>query len=310
MANSVGDDCCAEAARVNQAVSPADAGRPLNILSIQSWVSYGHVGNASAVFPLQRLGAEVWAVNTVQFSNHTGYGAWRGSVFGAELIHELVEGIAERGALARCDAVLSGYMGAAEIGEAILAAAARAKAANGAAMYCCDPVIGDVGRGVFVRPGIPDFMRDRAVPAADILTPNQFELEWLTGQQVTTLASAKAAIAALQAKGPRCLLVTSLRTEDTPADAIELLAGEGGEFWRLRTPLLPLSINGAGDAIAALFLFHRLRWGEARVALSAAASSIYGLLRRTADAGSREILTVAAQEEFVTPSRVFRAEPC
>jgi pyridoxine kinase len=222
----------------------------------------------------------------------------------------LVEGIAERGALARCDAVLSGYMGSAEIGDAILAAAARAKAANGAAMYCCDPVIGDVGRGIFVRPGIPDFMRDRAVPAADILTPNQFELEWLTGRTVTTLASAKAAIAALQAKGPRCVLVTSLRTEDTPADGIELLAGEGGEFWRLRTPLLPLSINGAGDAIAALFLFHRLRWGEARVALSAAASSIYGLLRRTAEAGSREILTVAAQEEFVTPSRVFRAEAC
>lgn len=295
---------------MNQAVSPADAGRPLNILSIQSWVSYGHVGNASAVFPLQRLGAEVWAVNTVQFSNHTGYGAWRGSVFGAELIQELVEGIAERGALPRCDAVLSGYMGAAGIGEAILSAVARVKAANGAAMYCCDPVIGDVGRGVFVRPGIPEFMRDRAVPAADIITPNQFELEWLAGREVRSLAEAKQAVAALQARGPRCVMVTSLRTEETPEGAIELLAGEGGEFWRLRTPMLPLAVNGAGDAIAALFLFHRLRWGEARVALSAAASSVYGLLRRTAEAGSREILTVAAQEEFVTPSRVFRAEPC
>ena len=295
---------------MDQAVSPVDAGRPLNILSIQSWVAYGHVGNASAVFPLQRLGAEVWAVNTVQFSNHTGYGAWRGSVFGAELIQELVEGIAERGALARCDALLSGYMGAAEIGEAILAASARTKAANPFAMYCCDPVIGDVGRGIFVRPGIPEFMRDRALPAADIVTPNQFELEWLTGRGVTTLVEAKQAVAALQARGPRCVLVTSLRTKDTPADEIDLLAGEGGGFWRVRTPLLPISVNGAGDAIAALFLFHRLRWGEARVALSAAASSIYGLLRRTAEAGSREILTVAAQEEFVTPSRVFRAEPC
>ncbi len=295
---------------MNQAVSPADSGRPLNILSIQSWVSYGHVGNASAVFPLQRLGAEVWAVNTVQFSNHTGYGAWRGSVFGAELIHELVEGIAERGALPRCDAVLSGYMGAAEIGEAILAAAARVKAVNPGAMYCCDPVIGDVGRGVFVRPGIPEFMRDRALPAADILTPNQFELEWLAGYEVASLDDAKRAVAALQARGPRCVMVTSLRTAETPEGTIELLAGEGGEFWRVRTPMLPLSVNGAGDAIAALFLFHRLRWGEARVALSAAASSIYGLLRRTAEAGSREILTVAAQEEFVTPSRVFRAERC
>ena len=295
---------------MNGASSPSDAGRPFNILSIQSWVSYGHVGNASAVFPLQRLGAEVWAINTVQFSNHTGYGAWRGQVFGAELIQELVEGIAERDALPRCDAVLSGYMGAAEIGEAVLSAAARVKAANTAAMYCCDPVIGDVGRGVFVRPGIPEFMRDRALPAADIATPNQFEMEWVTGRTVTTLGDAKAAVAAMQARGPRCVLVTSLRVEDTPADAMDLLAGEGGAFWRVRTPLLPLSVNGAGDAIAALFLFHRLRWGEARVALSAAASSIYGLLRRTSEAGSREIMTVAAQEEFVTPSRVFRAEPC
>jgi len=295
---------------VSPASSPSDAGRPLNILSIQSWVSYGHVGNASAVFPLQRLGAEVWAVNTVQFSNHTGYGAWRGQVFGAELIQDLVEGIAERGVLGQCDAVLSGYMGAAEIGEAIVSAASRVKAANPSSLYCCDPVIGDVGRGVFVLPGIPEFLRDRVLPVADILTPNQFELEWLTGAAVTTLDHAKSAIATLQRKGPRCVMVTSLRVEDTPADAMDLLVGEGGEFHRLRTPLLPVSVNGAGDAIAALFLFHRLRWGESRVALSAAASSIYGLLRRTVEAGSREIQSVAAQEEFVTPSRVFRAEVC
>jgi len=282
----------------------------MNILSIQSWVAYGHVGNASAVFPLQRLGAEVWALNTVQFSNHTGYGAWRGQVFGAELIGELVRGIEERGALPRCDAVLSGYMGDAAIGGAILDAAARVRAANPAAIWCCDPVIGDVGRGVFVRPGIPEFLRDRAVPAAAIVTPNQFELEWLTGRTVASLDDAKAAVAALQATGPRTVLVTSLQVEDTPADAVDLLAGEEGRFWRLRTPRLPISVNGAGDAMAALFLFHRLRWDDSRLALSAAASSIFGLLRRTAEEGSREILTVAAQEEFVTPSRVFVAQPC
>jgi pyridoxine kinase len=281
-----------------------------SILSIQSWVAYGHVGNASAIFPLQRLGAEVWGIHTVQFSNHTGYGAWRGEVFGEGLVRDLVQGIEDRGALARCDAVLSGYMGSAAIGAAILDAARRVKAANPAALWCCDPVIGDVGRGVFVRPGIPEFLRDQALPAADIVTPNQFELEWLTGRAVATPGDAKAAVAALQAMGPRCVLVTSLRLADTPDGEIGMLAGEGGRFWRLSTPMLPVSVNGAGDAIAALFLFHRLRWGEARVALSAAASSIYGLLRRTAEAGSREILTVAAQEEFVTPSRVFRAERC
>jgi pyridoxine kinase len=262
------------------------------------------------MFPLQRLGAEVWAVNTVQFSNHTGYGAWRGQVFGAELIRDCVTGIEERGALPRCDAVLSGYMGDAAIGEAILDAVARVKAANGSAMYCCDPVIGDVGRGIFVRPGIPEFMRDRALRAADIVTPNQFELEWLTGRETRTLDAAKAAVAALQARGPRCVLVTSLHVDDTPADAIDMLAAEGGQFWRVRTPLLPLSVNGAGDAIAALFLYHRLRWGEAKTAVSAAASSIHGLLARTAEAGSREILLVAAQAEFANPSRVFTAEAC
>jgi pyridoxine kinase len=281
-----------------------------SILSIQSWVAYGHVGNASAIFPLQRLGAEVWGIHTVQFSNHTGYGAWRGQVFGAELVHELVRGIEERGVMSRCDAVLSGYMGSAEIGAAILDAARRAKAANPAALWCCDPVIGDVGRGVFVRDGIPEFLRDQALPAADIITPNQFELEWLTGREVRTLADAKDAVAALQARGPRCVLVTSLRLDETPEGEIGMLAGEGGEFWRLSTPMLPLSVNGAGDAIAALFLFHRLRSGSARVALEAAAASVFGLLRRTAEAGSREILTVAAQEEFVAPSRVFGAARC
>src|SRR5688500_13173311 len=247
----------------------------MNILSIQSHVAYGHVGNASAVFPMQRLGVEVWPIHTVQFSNHTGYGAWKGRVFDAAMIGEVVEGIAERGVLGRCDGVISGYMGAAEIGEAILAAVARVRAANGNARYCCDPVIGDVGRGVFVRPGIPEFLRDRALPAADIATPNQFELEWLSGGAIGSLAEAKAAVVRLQASGPRCVLVTSLHIEDTPADSVELLAAEAGSFWRLRTPMLRLSVNGAGDAIAALFLFHRLRSGSAAEALSAAASAVY-----------------------------------
>jgi len=281
----------------------------ISVLSIQSWVSYGHVGNASAVFPLQRLGAEVWAINTVQFSNHTGYGSWRGQVFGADLVRDVVQGIEERGVLSRCDAVLSGYMGDAATGAAILDATERVKAANPAALYCCDPVIGDVGRGIFVRPGIPEFMRDAAIPAADIATPNQFELAWLTGREVRSLADAKAAVTTLQAMGPRCVLVTSLHVEETPDGFIEMLAAEDGAFWRVRTPMLPIAVNGAGDAIAALFLYHRLRWGEARIAAASAASSIYGLLRRTAEAASREILTVEAQEEFVTPSRMFHAEP-
>ena len=288
----------------------------MNILSIQSWVAYGHVGNASAAFPLQRLGAEVWAVNTVQFSNHTGYGDWTGDVYSGAQIGRLIDGIAARDALARCDAVLSGYMGDLGIGAAIIDAVARVKRANPAALYCCDPVIGDDDTDVYVRAGIPGFMRDHAVAAADILTPNLFELRHLTGLPCDTLAGVQRAIGVLQAAGPGIVLVTSLRTPDTPDDAIDMIAGQAGQFWRLRTPLLPVRVNGAGDAIAALFLFHLLRGsslaGEFDVAgaLAEAGSAIHGLLRRTAAAGSRELLTVAAQDEFVSPTERFAATLC
>src|SRR3954463_34273 len=190
----------------------------MNILSIQSHVAYGHVGNAAATFPLQRIGVEVWPVHTVQFSNHPGYGDFTGRVFEAGWVPELVEGIAARGVLPQCDGVLSGYMGSAETGAAILDAVARVKAANPRARFCCDPVIGDVGRGVFVRPGIPEFMREHAVPAADVVTPNQFELDRLTRRTSATRAEALAAIDALHVLGPKAIVVTSLHTDETPLD--------------------------------------------------------------------------------------------
>ena len=283
----------------------------MNILSIQSWVSYGHVGNASAVFPLQRLGAEVWAIHTVQFSNHTGYGDWTGEVFTGDSVRTLVDGIDARGVLALCDAVLSGYMGDAGIGTAVLEAVARVRAKNPAALYCCDPVIGDDDRGVYVRPGIEAMMRDQALPQADIATPNRFELERLTGVMCDTLEHTKQAIVRLQATmhggGPRAVLLTSLITAETPANSVDLIAAENGAYYLLRTPRLNIHVNGAGDAIAALFLFHRLRTGNAAAALEAAASSVFGLLARTEAAGSREILMVSAQEEFVNSTKKFNA---
>ena len=281
----------------------------MNILSIQSHVAYGHVGNSAAVFPLQRIGVEVWPVHTVQFSNHTGYGAWRGRAFSGEAIRAVIEGIEERGVLGECDGVISGYLGSADIGEAVVDTVGRVKGANPAARYCCDPVIGDVGRGVFVRRGVPELIRERALPIADFATPNQFELDFLTARTTTTLAEALAAIDALHALGPRVVLVTSLRVDDTPADAFDLVASDGIERFRLRTPLLPLTINGAGDLIAALFFAHHLSTGSAAEALSLAASSLFGVLSRTAEQGSREMLLVEARQEFVTPRRIFKARP-
>jgi pyridoxine kinase len=286
----------------------------MNILSIQSWVSYGHVGNASAVFPLQRLGANVWSIHTVQFSNHTGYGHWTGQVYSGESVRELVDGIAAQDVLKHCDAVLSGYMGDAAIGAAVLHAVERVRQANPGAVYCCDPVIGDTDTGVYVRPGIEEFLREHALPQADIATPNRFEVERLTGFDCSTMEQAKIAMTrvagGMRPGGPRCVLMTSLETETTPGDQLDMMVAEGGVFHLLRTPRLPVAVNGAGDAITALFLFHRLRSGSAVAALEAAGSSVHGLLRWTAEAGAREIQLVAAQQEFVAPTQVFRATAC
>jgi pyridoxine kinase len=276
----------------------------VKILSIQSSVAYGHAGNSSAVFPLQRLGHEVWAVNTVHFSNHTGYGAWRGPLLAPSDVAEVITGIEERGVLPQCDAVLSGYQGAEEVGEVVLDAVARVKAANPAAVYCCDPVMGDVGRGFFVRPGIPEFMRDKVIPAADLATPNQFELEFLTGRQVGSTADLLDAADALRDLGPRTVLVTSVETGDAGEDAISMVAVSDDGAWSVTTPRLPLSVNGAGDATAALFLAHTTTDGP-EVALGRTAASVFAVMELTHAGGHREIQLVAAQQQIADPPARF-----
>ncbi|WP_291423195.1 pyridoxal kinase [Deinococcus sp.] len=287
---------------------------PLNLLSIQSWVSYGHVGNAAATFPLQRLGFEVWAINTVQFSNHTGYGAWTGTVFPAQQVGELLDGIEARGALAGCHGVLSGYMGSEGTVAEVVSAVRRVRGVNPGALYCCDPVMGDVGRGVFVRPELPELIAAQAIPAADIVTPNQFELELLTGRKTDTLDAALSAAQALRERlnpaGPRIVVVTSLVRSDAPEGQIETLAVTGEGAWLCRTPMLALDPprNGTGDAIAALFYGHYLKSGSVPRALSLSMSALYALLEITHQLGTREIQLIAAQNEYETPSHVYGAE--
>ncbi|MDH3476056.1 MAG: pyridoxal kinase PdxY [Rhodospirillales bacterium] len=284
------------------------------ILSIQSHVAYGHVGNAAAAFPLQRLGFEVWRVNTVQFSNHTGYDDWQGQVFEPAHIAQLIDGIAARGVLGECQAVLSGYLGDAALGAVILDAVERVRRANPAALYACDPVMGDREQGLFVRPGIPEFLRDRALPAADIITPNQFELETLTGRAVRRLADAVEAARLALALGPGVVLVTSLRHADTAPDEIEMLAVTAQGAWRVATPFLALdpAPNGAGDALAALFLAHYLKAGSqlnrTPEALERAAAAIYAVVEATGRAGTRELQIIAAQDAFAQPAKSFAVE--
>jgi pyridoxine kinase len=280
----------------------------VSILSIQSLVAYGHAGNSAAVFPLQRLGREVWPVMTVHFSNHTGYGAWRGPLLSAADVAEVIAGVEDRGAMADCDAVLSGYQGAEDVGAVILDAVASVKRHNPRAVYCCDPVMGDVGRGMFVREGIPEFMRDRVVPAADVVTPNHFELDFLTGTTSTTLPELLAAADALRASGPSVVLVTSTILDDTPEDRLDLVAVSGAGAWRTRTPRLSIAPNGAGDLTPAVFLANLLDGHDLDVVLARTTSSVFAVIEATADAGSRELRIVQAQERLAHPRMEFEAE--
>lgn len=255
------------------------------ILSIQSHVVFGHVGNSAAVFPLQRLGREVWPLMTVQYSSHVGYAGWRGRAFDAAMIDDCLAGLEAIGVLPRCAGLLTGYLGKAEIGEAGLRALERIRAANGEAAYACDPVIGDVGPGIYVAAGVGEFFRDRAIPLATIATPNAFELEWLTGERSNNLQATRRAIAALRARGPRIVAATSLQLDDTPAGALDILAGDEVGLWRVRTPNLPISVNGSGDLFAALFFHHWLETHDTPEALSRAAAAVYAVVKATLDSG-------------------------
>jgi pyridoxine kinase len=275
------------------------------VLSVQSWVACGNVGNTAALFPLQRLGCETWSLNTVAFSNHTGYERWRGSTVPASEIATLFEGIAELGVLPRCDAVLSGYLGAAETGPVLLDIVARVKEANPRAIFCCDPVIGDVGLGYYVRAGIPEFFRDRALALADVVTPNRFELEWLSGSPVCSLAEASAAIERLRERGPGIVLATSL---EIVGDRIVTVAAGPEGVWAVETPRLPIEATGCGDAVAALFLGWLLKGRAVPEALAATIAAIYGVIEATMHSGGGELALVAAQEELVSPTRLVSVQ--
>jgi pyridoxine kinase len=274
------------------------------VLSIQSRVAYGHVGNAAAVLPLQCLGVEAWALDTVAFSNHTGHGRWRGDVVAAETVAALFEGIADLGVLPGIDAVLSGYIGTAETGAVLLDIVSRVKEANPRARFCCDPVIGDIDTGPYVRDGVAEFFRDAALALTDIVTPNRFELEFLTGRQIGSLAEAVEAAAELRAQGPQIVLVTSL---DAVPGQMTMLASGPEDAWVVETPHLPAVLNGCGDVTAALFLGRLLTGSSLAEALEQTAATMFAVIETTVTLGRYELALVASREELARPSRNFPA---
>lgn len=277
------------------------------VLSIQSSVSYGFAGNSVAVFTLRRSGLDVWPVHTVNFSNHTGYGAWRGQVMTPDQVAEVVQGIDDRGALTGADAVLSGYQGAPQMGAAILAAVELTRSRNPKAIYCCDPVMGDVDRGFYAAPGIPEFIRDHVVPKATIMSPNLFELEFLTGRKVSTLDEVVQATSELRSRGPRTVLVTSAVGLHADDSAMRMIAQDDRDTWLVETPMIERKFTGSGDLTSAIFLASLLRSNDLGGSLSMTASAVYSVLLRTHELGGSELALVQAQDEIVAPTHRFRA---
>ncbi|MCL2482877.1 MAG: pyridoxal kinase PdxY [Propionibacteriaceae bacterium] len=275
------------------------------VLSIQSSVAYGHVGNSAAAFTLMRMGVETYPVFTVHYSNTTSYGTWKGPVLSADDVMDVVTGVDERGALAAVDGILSGFQGSQAMGNTILSAVELVKTRNPMAVYCCDPVMGDVGRGMYVAAGIPEFLRDQVIPQADIATPNQYELDYLTGRETRTLADLLDAVDALIAQGPRTVLVTSAVADDIHQDSISMLAATAEEAWLVSTPRIDQVFTGSGDVTSAAFLARLLDTGKLDVALKATADIVYSLLFATAQAGRRELALVPAQDLIVHPDHTF-----
>jgi pyridoxine kinase len=279
----------------------------MTVISIQSQVAYGHVGNSAAVFPMQMHGIDVIAVPTTLLSNRPGYPTIRGRVLDAQLVADLLLGVEERGALDTTKMILSGYLGSPEIAAVVADFVQRAKARHPALSYCCDPVLGDRDRGLFVQADIPPLVRDRLCRLADIITPNHFEFEWLCGAKATTTDQVIAQAHALLARGPSTIVITSAELADTPDEEIETVAVERSHAWRVRTPKLPISPSGTGDLFAALFVAARVRGSDTPDALGHAASAIFAVLERTAISGTEEMRIVESAELLAHPKRRFDA---
>ena len=278
-----------------------------DILAISSQVAYGHVGNSAAVFALQRLGHEVWPLPTVLYSNHPGHGDFDGESVRPELLGALLEGLSRRGALERCGGVLSGYFrDAAQVAIAAQAVAA-VMAANAEAVICCDPAIGDRHTGLYVPEATAVAIAEHLLPAAHIVTPNHFELEYLAKERFDTLDGALAAASALRARGPEIVICTSLEERDAPPGTLATLAASGSGAWLVRTPALEGAPHGAGDLLAALYLAAFMATHDAAVSLVRAVSGTFAVIEASVAAGADELALIAAQDQLQAPARIFEA---
>jgi len=276
------------------------------ILSIQSQLAAGYVGNSAAVFALQRLGREVWPLPTVLLSHHPAHGGSQGGPVPIDLLGSMLDGLTRRGGFGRCEAVLSGYLGQAAAADIVRRAVAGAKAGTPGAVYLCDPVLGDDGR-FYVGQEIVAPMRELA-GMADIVTPNAFELGVLSSETIATRPQALQAMRVVQARGPRIVVLTGFAGADTPAATLDVMALDGPKAWRLNLPGFAQKFHGAGDLFAAVFLDAWLARRDTGAALGKAGSVSQAVLGATALPAADELLLIESQHLLAAPPVVFGPE--
>ncbi|NSZ09685.1 pyridoxal kinase [Agrobacterium tumefaciens] len=259
------------------------------VISIQSQVVHGHVGNSAAVYPMQAEGVTVAAVPTALLSNHPHYPTMRGTVLDAGLVADLLRGVEERGLIERAAVLLTGYLGSPDIAEHVARFAAAARKRNPNLIYLCDPVVGDDDLGVFVADGLTDIFRNRLVPLASIITPNQFELELLAGTNARDEAGLLAASAVVAAGNSAAVIATGCTLANTPDGEVETILCTGGMATRIATPRLPIRPCGTGDLLSGLVAAHVAKGADVGTALRRAVEGTYRVLERTQQAGADEM---------------------
>lgn len=261
------------------------------VISIQSQVVHGHVGNSAAAYAMQAEGVNVAAVPTTLLSNHPRYPSLRGRVLEAELVADLLKGVEERGLVDEAAVLVTGYLGSPGNAAVIADFVERARRRNAKLVYLCDPVIGDDGR-IYVAEGILDVVRHRLLPAADLSTPNQFELELLSGVTIVDAEDLSTACAVLAAAGRTAVVATGCTLADTVAGQVETILCADGRLSRVATPRLPIRPYGTGDLLTGLIAAHLAKGEAMELAVRRAVDTVFAVLVRTQEAGSAEMQLV------------------
>ncbi|EGR2274650.1 pyridoxal kinase PdxY [Vibrio parahaemolyticus] len=277
-----------------------------SILSIQSHVVYGHAGNSSAVFPIQRMGIDAWPIHTVQYSNHTQYEqGWKGQKFCSDDVRTLLHGLDNINTLGECGAVLSGYQGSPDQCKAVADVVRSVKESNHNAIYVCDPVMGDPDKGCIVADGVREEITQSLLPISDVIVPNQYELTAMTGIEIHSVYDAVTACKEALKLGPKIVLVKHLHSIDS--DMFSMILATPKACYLTQRPNIEFKQQpvGVGDLISAVFTACLMKNMSPTVAFRHTNNAIYGVLDITKGYGTWELQIVNAQYEFVEPSHDF-----